>query len=70
MQAGAFGYLEKGREDTYTLLEELCLKAHIRWLQNKPSMPRKPRILVMDNDEELLREITESLEEEFYGRTS
>ena len=39
MQAGAFGYVEKGREDTFSLLKELCLKADKRWHERFRRIP-------------------------------
>ncbi len=31
MQVGTYGYVEKGREDTFDLLEDLCIQASKRW---------------------------------------
>ena len=49
-QAGAFGYIEKGKEDTYALLEQTCIQASKRWYRRHyrifPSLTKGPVALL------------------------
>jgi DNA-binding NarL/FixJ family response regulator len=66
MEVGAFGYVEKGRAETYDRLRELAGKALARWLErHDPPPASRPRLLILDDYPAILKELTHFLGRKF-----
>src|SRR5262249_19805706 len=55
MEVGAFGYVEKGKADTFTRLGELARKALHRWLEKQGLPAARLRLLVLDDYPAILK---------------
>jgi CheY-like chemotaxis protein len=57
MEVGAFGYVEKCRADTFERLRDLARRANLRWLEKQAPSGDKPRLLVLDDYPDILKEL-------------